>query len=109
MSASLLGRFAGRYVCGAALEHGKHLSASLVNVCDAALKGIADQSRAALKEMRAALGLTVSCTLYHSCARAGQEGAELVNVPTNATDNGCLVCLLVCSEIAHLRLVRVDR
>ena len=32
------------------------------------LKGIADQSRAAVKEMRAALRLTVSCTLYHSCA-----------------------------------------
>ena len=69
-------------VCGAALEHGERLSASLVNVCDAALKEIADQSRGALKEMRAARGLTVSCTLYHSCARAGQEGAGLANVLT---------------------------
>ena len=32
-----------------------------------------------------------------SCARSGQEGAELANVLTNATHNGCLVCPL------HLR------
>ena len=29
-----------------------------------------------------------------SCARSGQESAELANVLTNATHNGCLVCPL---------------
>ena len=37
---------------------------------------------------------TVPSTLHHSCARAGQEGAELANVLTNATHNGCLECPL---------------
>ena len=38
--------------------------------------------------------LTVPSTLHHSSARAGQEGAELANVLTNATHYGCLVCPL---------------
>ena len=83
---------------------------SLVNVCDAFLKGVTNHSRGVLTEMRAARDLhTVPCTPHRSCARAGQEDAGLANVLTNATRNGCHVCLLVCSEIAHLRLVREDQ
>ena len=37
---------------------------------------------------------TVPSTLHYSCARSGREGAELANVLTNATHNGCLVCPL---------------
>ena len=73
---------------------------SLVSV-DAALEGIEDQSRGTPEEMRAARGLTVSCTLHHSYARAGQERAELANVPTKSTRNGCTVSLLACNDIAH--------
>ena len=81
---------------------------SMVNVCDATLKGIADQSGGAPEEMRAARSLTVLCTLYHSCARAGHESTELGNVFTKSTRNGCLVSILACNEIAHLRFVRVN-
>ena len=57
---------------------------SLVNVCDAVLKGVKDHSRGVLTEMRAARDLhTVSRTLQHSCARAGQKGAELANALTD--------------------------
>ena len=63
---------------------------SLVNVCDAALKGIADQSRGVLTEMRVARDLhTISCTPHHSFARAEQEDAGLAHVLTNA--NLCFV------------------
>ena len=83
---------------------------SLVTVCDAVLKGVTDHSRGVPTEMRAARDLhTVSCTLHHSCARAGQEGAELANALTDASRNGCHVCSLACNEIAHLRLVRDSR
>ena len=68
---------------------------SLVDVCGAALKGVANDSRGTLSEMRAARDFhTVSCTPHHSCARTGQEDAGLANVLTNATRNGCRVCLL---------------
>ena len=51
---------------------------SLVTVCDAALKGIADQSRGVLTEMRVARDHhTISCTPHHSFARAEQEDAGL--------------------------------
>ena len=79
---------------------------SLVTVCDAALKGIADQSRGVLTEMRVARDLhTISCTPHYSFARAEQEDAGLANVLTNAIRNGCLECLLACNEVAHLCLV----
>ena len=70
------------------------------NVCDAAHKGD-------LKE-RAARGLTVSCTLYHSYARVGHESTELGNVLPKSTRNGCLVSLLACNELARLRFIRVN-
>ena len=74
------------------------------------LKGVTDHSRGVLTEMRAARDLhTVSCTLHHSCARAGQEGAELAKVLTKSTRNGCHICFLACNEIPHLRLVRDSR
>ena len=83
---------------------------SLVNVCDAALKGIADQSRGVLTEMRVARDLhTISCTPHHSFARAEQEDAGLAHVLTNAIRNGCLECFLACNEVAHLYLVRQYR
>ena len=83
---------------------------SLVNVCDAALKGIADQSRGVLTEMRVARDLhTISCTPHHSFARAEQEDAGLAHVLTNVIRNGCLECLLACNEVAHLCLVREYR
>ena len=56
-----------------------------VNVCGAALKGVANHSRGILSEMRAARDFhTVSRTPHHLCARAGQEDAGLANVLTNA-------------------------
>ena len=49
--------------------------------------------------------------LVHSAplvCTAGQEGAELANILTKSTRNGCLVSLHVCNEFAHLLFVRVN-
>ena len=65
-----------------------------------------DHSRGDPSEMRAARDVhTVSGALYHSCAPAGLEVGENVNVLTDASLNGCHVCFLWCNEIAHFRLV----
>ena len=77
---------------------------SLVNVCDAVLKGVTDHSRGVLTEMRAARDLhTVSCTLQHSCARAGQEGAELANALTDVAM--AVTCALSSAMKSHTSLL----
>ena len=68
-------------------------------------RGAADHSHGALTEMRAASGglHTVPSTFHRSCARAVQEGAELL---TEITHDGNLVRVRIGEEITHLGLVR---